>query len=85
MLLLFAEKLVRFISNAGNPFNRSEAKKFKPEVKRLGLFYLRYAAHRTHYLGPFSRRADIALPSHCQLVAGFFYFRLTGINHYVLC
>ena len=39
---------------------------------RAGLFYLRYAAHRTHYLGPFGQRADIALPSHCQPVAGFF-------------
>ena len=29
-------KLVRFISNAGNPFSRSEAKKFKPEVNALG-------------------------------------------------
>nr|DAQ66370.1 MAG TPA: hypothetical protein [Caudoviricetes sp.] len=33
---------------------------------------MRYAAHRTHYLGPFGQRADIALPSHCQPVAGFF-------------
>ncbi len=30
------------------------------------------ATHRTHYLGPFGQRADIALPSHCQPVAGFF-------------
>ena len=30
------EKLVRFIPNAGNPFSRSEAKKFKPEVNALG-------------------------------------------------
>ena len=30
------------------------------------------ATHRTHYLGPFGQRAGIALPSHCQLVAGFF-------------
>lgn len=34
----FAEKLDRFISNAGNPFSRSEAKKFKPEVNALGFF-----------------------------------------------
>lgn len=34
------------------------------------------ATHRTHYLGPFGQRADIALPSHCQPVAGFFIFRL---------
>lgn len=33
------------------------------------------ATHRTHYLGPFGQRADIALPSHCQPVAGFFIFR----------
>nr|DAI81531.1 MAG TPA: hypothetical protein [Caudoviricetes sp.] len=38
----------------------------------LGLFYLRYAAHRTHYLGPFGQRADIALPSSSWLVARFF-------------
>ncbi len=30
------------------------------------------ATHQTHYLGPFGQRADIALPSHCQPVAGFF-------------
>lgn len=30
------------------------------------------ATHRTHYLGPFGQRADIALPSHCQPIAGFF-------------
>ena len=34
----FAEKLDRFISNAGNTFSRSEAKKFKPEVNALGFF-----------------------------------------------
>lgn len=34
----FPEKLVRFIPNAGNPFSRSEAKKFKPEVNALGFF-----------------------------------------------
>lgn len=28
--------------------------------------------NQTHYLGPFGQRADIALPSHCQPVAGFF-------------
>nr|DAE64501.1 MAG TPA: hypothetical protein [Caudoviricetes sp.] len=39
---------------------------------RAGLFYLRYAAHRTHYLGPFGQRADIALPSSSWLVARFF-------------
>lgn len=37
-MLHFAEKLDRFISNAGNPFSRSEAKKFKPEVNALGFF-----------------------------------------------
>jgi hypothetical protein len=31
------------------------------------------ATHRTHYLGPFGRRADIATPSHCQPVAGFLF------------
>lgn len=44
--------------------------------RNAGVFYLRYAAHRTHYLGSFGQRADIALPSHCQPVAGFFIFRL---------
>ena len=36
----FAEKLDRFISNAGNPFSRSEAKKFKPR-NHAGLFRFR--------------------------------------------
>ncbi|CZV92142.1 Uncharacterised protein [Enterobacter hormaechei] len=30
------------------------------------------ATHRTHYLGPFGHRADIALPSASWLVARFF-------------
>lgn len=30
------------------------------------------ATHRTHYLGPFGQRADIALPSSSWLVARFF-------------
>ena len=30
------------------------------------------ATHRTHYLGPFGPRADIALPSSSRPVAGFF-------------
>nr|DAI88395.1 MAG TPA: hypothetical protein [Caudoviricetes sp.] len=40
--------------------------------RNAGFFYLRYAAHRTHYLGPFGQRADIALPSYSWLVARFF-------------
>lgn len=34
----FAEKMDRFISNAGNPFSRSEAKKIQARDSRLGLF-----------------------------------------------
>lgn len=30
------------------------------------------ATHRTHCLGPFGHRADIALPSSSRPVAGFF-------------
>ncbi len=41
------------------------------------------ATHRTHYLGPFGQRADIALPSHCLTLAlpacrWLFYFQAPG-------
>ena len=36
--------------------------------------------HRTHYLGPFGQRADIALPSSSRPVAGFF-ISVSGNHH----
>ncbi|EAB7358934.1 hypothetical protein K4M66_001909 [Escherichia coli] len=54
---------------------------------RAGLFYLRYAAHRTHCLGPFGQRAGIALPPYCPLVSGFFISAADNhllVGHYIL-
>jgi hypothetical protein len=69
--LHFAEKLDRFISNAGNPFSRSEAKKFKPEVNALGFLF---AVRRTQNPLPGTLRPE---SRHCLTlifppVAGFF-------------
>ena len=44
------------------------------------------ATHRTHYLGPFGLRADIALPSlPLPALRGFFIFRTAGIICDELC
>ena len=68
----FAEKLDRFISNAGNPFSRSEAKKFKPEVNALGFFICGTPHTEPTAWDPSAREPTLPYPHLPGLSPGFF-------------
>ncbi len=69
----FAEKLDRFISNAGNPFSRSEAKKFKPEVNALGFFICGTPHTEPTTWDPSAREPTLTHPHLPGLSPGFLF------------
>ncbi len=69
----FAEKLDRFISNAGNPFSRSEAKKFKPEVNALGFFICGTPHTEPTTWDPSAREPTLPYPHIASLSLAFLF------------